>query len=149
VGRADEQGDAGADEHRDAGQVTAFTVVMTSALVLVIGLVLDGGLILSARVRALGEAQEAARAGAQAIDLQVYRTRGDVVLDQAQATTAAHTYLASVGASGQVQVTPTRITVTVRRTQHTQILGVIGIGNVTVQAVGSARAVRGITTEVR
>ena len=47
----------------DAGQITAFVVVMMAALILLAGLVLDGGLTLDARERALGEAQEAARVG--------------------------------------------------------------------------------------
>ena len=58
---------------------------MAAALVLMIGLVLDGGLTLAARERALGEAQEAARAGAQAVNLATYRQDGDLVLDPAQA----------------------------------------------------------------
>ena len=69
----------------DSGQVTAFVVVMAAALVLMIGLVLDGGLTLAARERALGEAQEAARAGAQAVNLATYRQDGNLVLDPAQA----------------------------------------------------------------
>ncbi|MEU5885018.1 pilus assembly protein TadG-related protein [Spirillospora sp. NPDC047279] len=134
--------------HQDSGQVTAFAIVMVSALILVTGLVLDGGLILSARVRAIGEAQEAARAGAQAIDLQVYRTRGDVVLNLPQASAAARAYLSATGASGDVQVSPARVMVTVHRTQPTQILNVIGLGAVQVRATASARAARGITTEI-
>jgi len=43
------------------------------ALILVAGLVLDGGLTLAARERALDKAQQAARAGAQAINLATYR----------------------------------------------------------------------------
>ena len=58
---------------------------MAAALVLMIGLVLDGGLTLAARERALGEAQEAARAGAQAVNLATYRQDGNLVLDPAQA----------------------------------------------------------------
>jgi len=43
---------------------------------LVAGLVIDGGLGLAAEVRATDEAQSAARAGAQAIDLAAYRQAG-------------------------------------------------------------------------
>jgi hypothetical protein len=60
----------------DSGQITAMAVVMMAALFLLAGLVLDGGLTLAARERVLGLAQEAARAGAQAVDLAVYRQNG-------------------------------------------------------------------------
>lgn len=133
---------------RDAGQATAFAVVMISALIFVTGLVLDGGLVLSARLRALGQAQEAARAGARTIDLLIYRQHGRVVLDQDKAAAAARTYLATAGATGTVQVAANRVTVTVHHTQHTQILTTIGITGISVQATATARPARGITTEI-
>ena len=48
---------------RDEGQITAFVVVMMAALILLAGLVLDGGLTLAARERALGQAQQAGEDG--------------------------------------------------------------------------------------
>ena len=81
----------------DRGQVTAFVVVMVTALVLCAGLVIDGGLALSAKVQALDEAQSASRAGAEEINLAVYRATGTIVLDPSQATAAAEQYLASTG----------------------------------------------------
>ena len=90
---------------RDSGQVTAFVVVMAAALVLMIGLVLDGGLTLPARERALGEAQEAARAGAQAVNLAIYRQDGNLVLNPAQAAADADAYLARIGATGTATAT--------------------------------------------
>ena len=78
---------------------------MAAALVLMIGLVLDGGLTLAARERALGEAQEAARAGAQAVNLAIYRQDGDLVLNPAQAAADADAYLASIGATGTATAT--------------------------------------------
>ena len=49
----------------DRGHVTAFVILLVLAALLVAGLVLDGGLALSAKAQALDTAQEAARAGAQ------------------------------------------------------------------------------------
>jgi hypothetical protein len=129
---------------KDSGQVTAFVVVMAAALVLVIGLVLDGGLTLAARERALGEAQEAARAGAQAIDLAVYRQDGDLVLDPAQAEADADAYLASIGATGTATATGGLVTVTVTIVQPMQILSAAGLQAVTVHASATAVPVRGI-----
>jgi hypothetical protein len=76
----------------DSGQITAFVVVMATALVLLAGLVLDGGLTLAARGRALNLAQEAARAGAQGINLAVYRQTGDLVLSVPLAAADAQQY---------------------------------------------------------
>ncbi len=128
----------------EEGMVTAFVVVMTFALLLFAGLVLDGGLTLAARVQAIDEAQAAARAGAQAVDLTTYRTTGTEVLDPAAATAAADSYLTATGHTGTVTVAGDRVTVTVRITQPTQILTIAGIRSLTVSGTGSAVAERGV-----
>lgn len=130
---------------RDGGQITVFVVVMTVALILVAGLVLDGGLTLAARERAVDEAQQAARAGAQAINLATYRQNGTLVLDPAQAVADARSYLAATGYQGSVQVTGNVVTVEVTVTQQMQILDAAGLGSITVHATASAIPERGIT----
>jgi hypothetical protein len=117
---------------------------MAAALILMIGLVLDGGLTLAARERALSQAQEAARAGAQAINLAIYRQNGDLVLNPAQAEGDADAYLASIGATGTAAATGGRVTVTVTIVQPMQILDAAGLHAVTVHASASAVPVRGI-----
>src|SRR3546814_2863091 len=57
----------------ERGSVTAFVVIMTSALLAMAGLVIDGGYALAAHRRAFNEAEAAARAGAQAVDLDTLR----------------------------------------------------------------------------
>lgn len=126
------------------GQVTVFITIFAVAVVMFAGLVLDGGLALAAKVRAIGEAQEAARAGAQALDLAAYRHDGTVRLLPDQARTDAQTYLAITGDSGTVTVTADTVTVTVTAHQHTQLLGLLGLGSLTVTGTGSAHPVRGI-----
>jgi Flp pilus assembly protein TadG len=129
----------------ESGQVTAFVVVFAAALLLMAGLVIDGGLALAAKVRAIDEAQAAARAGAQALDLRSYRLSNSVVLDPARAASAARAYLAATGDSGQVRVSGDRVFVTVRIAQPTQILGLVGLHELTVTGSGAATAVRGVT----
>jgi Flp pilus assembly protein TadG len=129
----------------ESGQVTAFVVVFAAALLLMAGLVIDGGLALAAKVRAIDEAQAAARAGAQALDLRAYRLSSSVVLDPARAATAARAYLAATGESGQVRVAGDRVFVTVHIAQPTQILGLVGLHELTVTGSGAATAVRGVT----
>ena len=129
----------------ESGQVTAFVVVFAAALLLMAGLVIDGGLALAAKVRAVDEAQAAARAGAQALDLRAYRLSNTVVLDPARAAAAARAYLAATGDSGQVRVAGDRVFVTVSIAQSTQILGLVGLHSLTVTGSGAATAVRGVT----
>lgn len=128
----------------DGGQVTAFIVIFTAAVVMFAGLVLDGGLALSAKVRAIDEAQEAARAGAQALDLAAYRRDGAVRLVPGQARALAKRYLAATGDTGTVAVTGDTVTVTVTAHQRTQLLTVVGLRTLTVTGTGSAHPVRGI-----
>lgn len=129
----------------ERGQVTAFVVVIVTAILLFAGLVLDGGLALAAKVRALGEAQEAARAGAQEIDLAAYRANGLLRLAPQQANAAARNYLAAAGHNGTVSVAGNTVRVTVTVSQPTQLLGLIGISSSTVTATGEAQPQRGIS----
>jgi hypothetical protein len=128
---------------RESGMVTAFVVIFTLALLLMAGLVLDGGLALAARVRAIDDAQGAARAGAQAIDIPAYRATGQITLDPTLATADAEHYLAAAGNTGTVAVNGNQVTVTVTVTQPTQILSLAGISHLTETGSGTATAEQG------
>ncbi|WP_018788587.1 pilus assembly protein TadG-related protein [Micromonospora sp. CNB394] len=129
----------------DSGQVTPFAVLVTIALLAVAGLVLDAGLALAEKVRALDIAQAAARAGAQELDLYQYRTTNIAELDPARAASAARAWLASAGADGEATATTATVTVTVRRTSHTQLLQLVGVRQLDVSASATATAVQGVT----
>jgi uncharacterized protein (UPF0333 family) len=129
----------------EEGMVTAFVVIFTFALLLLAGLVIDGGLTLSARVQAIDEAQAAARAGAQAINIPVFRSTGQIALDAVQARQDAQSYLAATGHSGTVAVNGNDVEVTVTISQPMQILGIAGIGGLTVSGQGNAVAEHGVT----
>lgn len=126
----------------DTGQVSAFVVTLVTGIVLLAGLVLDGGLALAAKVEAVGQAQSAARAGAQQLDLVAYRDRGTVRLDPDAAAAAARAYLASLGARGTVTATTDNVRVTVTANSRTQLLGLVGIDAIEVTGSGSAEAQR-------
>jgi Flp pilus assembly protein TadG len=129
---------------RDEGTVTAFTVILTSALLACAGLVLDGGLTMTARVRAVGLAQEAARAGAQELDLTAYRATGALTLRPDAASATATAYLTAAGATGTTTAGPTTVTVTVHLEQPTGLLALIGIRSLHV--TGHATAVAATST---
>ncbi|MEV0318138.1 pilus assembly protein TadG-related protein [Streptomyces sp. NPDC050658] len=129
---------------KDGGQITVFVVLITAAVLMFAALALDGGLALAAKVRAIGEAQEAARSGAQAIDLAAYRRDGTLRLLPDQAQRRAQTYLAATGDSGNITATEDTVTVTVTAHQRTQMLGLLGIDALSVTATSSAEPVRGV-----
>lgn len=130
----------------DEGRVTVFVVLLTTAILVLAGLTLDGGLGLAAKVKATGQADAAARAGAQAIDPAAYRNTGAVRLDPVHAVADAHSYLTSVGAAGTATVSGDTVTVTVTATRGTQLLGLVGIPSLTVHGTGSAHPQRGVVT---
>lgn len=134
----------GGQLHNEGGQVTAFVVVFTTALLLVAGLVIDGGAILTTKRQATDIAAQAARAGAQALSVDVLRGTGGQQLDPEQATAAAHAFLDRAGHPGTVTVTGDSVTVTVAIDQALAILGLGRDGQVTVSGQATARNVRGV-----
>ncbi len=130
----------------ERGQLTLFVVFATVALVILAGLVVDGGYVLAARRRAIDHANGAARAGAVALAPSAYRTGGDVVLDPVAAVAAAQGYLAAAGHAGAVEVHGDRVTVSLRFAQPMTLLRLVGMEAVTVSGRGQARSVRGIDT---
>lgn len=127
---------------RDGGMVTVFTALAALALLLMVGLVVDG----AGRMRALGRADrvaaEAARAGVEAVD-----TRGrTLVLDRPAARAAASSYLRAAGVAGTVTVTgPRTVAVVVSVTGTDVILGLVGSGTYAVS--GSAQATLSVGVE--
>ncbi len=130
----------------ERGQVSAFLVVFVSALILLAGLVVDGGVILAANRKAGAEAEAAARAGASVYDTGRYRAGGPLVLDPAGATRAAQEYVADTGHAGTVQVTgPDTVEVAITFSQPLVILGIVGIGPVSIRGEGKARSRVGVS----
>lgn len=127
----------------ERGTVTAFVVALTTACLLFAGLVLDGGLALSAKTTAIGHAEAAARAGVQKLDLVTYRTDGQLRLRAQQARSAAQSYLRSVAATGTVAITDNTVRVTVTAEQPTQLLSLIGFTHITVTGHGAAHPEQG------
>lgn len=133
---------------RDRGSITAYLLIMTVALVVLAGLVLDGGAALAAHGRAADTAQQAARAGADAIDEQSLRTASPAGLtaDPAAARRAAAAVLAAADVTGDITVTGSVVTVTARATRPAAILAIVGITEVGGTATATAIPLHGTTT---
>lgn len=134
------KGSQGVRRPRERGQVIALLVVLTVGFVTLAGLVDDGGRALSARARALDEAQAAARTGAQQLDLTLLRENGTIQLDSATASQAASQYVATTGDTAAVSVSGDAVRVTVSVSVRTQILGAFGVRTLTVSAHADASA---------
>jgi Flp pilus assembly protein TadG len=126
-----------------------FVVLMTTVLIAMAGLVIDGGYALDARQEAANVAEQAARAGADALSEGSLRGGGPVKVDPARAEAAAKTYLQRVGHAGTVTVDGASVTVTVRVARKTSILSVVGVNSITVLGSASARSIGGIASEER
>jgi Flp pilus assembly protein TadG len=134
-----------ADRRGDQGSVTILIVGLSFALLMVAGLLYDGGQILAGRREAFAVADSAARAGAQALDIGALRDGQATRLDPAAARAAAGSYLDRVGHTGTVSVEGDRVEVVVSHTVPLHLLGAVGLSSRTVTGTGEARAVRGVT----
>jgi Flp pilus assembly protein TadG len=126
---------------RESGLVTVFTALAALALLLMVGLVVDGAGRMRAVSRADRVASEAARAAVEAAD-----TRGAAVtVDRAAATATAQSYLRSAGLRGTVTVTgPRTVRVTVTVPGEDLILGVLGTGGYEVDGTAEATLTVGV-----
>lgn len=131
----------------ERGQVTAMWAILALALLVLGGLVFDGGQILTARRDANNLARQAARAGAQQLDEASVRA-GNPTLDAAAAETAARDFLARRHIEPiSVSVVRSTVTVTVSITQPTRLLALVGIDERTVTSTAAARSARGVSQE--
>jgi hypothetical protein len=108
--------------HDERGSITAFVAVVATALVLVAGMAYDGGQVIRAHNAARNDAERAARAGAQQIDLDHLRATNEPRLDPAAAEAAAVGYLERAGVRGTATASDSSVTVTVSVVQSMLIL---------------------------
>lgn len=142
------------DDH--SGSITPFVLIVTIALFMLGGLVIDGGRHLNAKSRAMAYAQEASRAGAQTIDLS--RDRAVLVPDQAIAAASRFCERAMAEDSDLVECTPSTeqntdsggrpvVDVKVDTVIETDgiLSGMFGVDTWTADAYAYARPVQGVT----
>ena len=124
---------------QERGAVSTFLAVIALALLMAGGLAIDGGRKVNALREASHIADNAARAGAQAVDLDTLRTTGDLRLLPRETTDRVDQYLAPLGYTAtQVVVNDAEVTVTVDITVDPVLLPT---GPMTVSATETAAAI--------
>lgn len=123
---------------QDGGSLTLFTSIVLGTLMLFAAVSLDLGAALSAKIRALHAASEAARMGAQQLDIPALHSGQLRFLNPDQARAAAQRFLASSGATGTVTATAASVTVSATARQRTWILPIVGIDSIAMTADATA-----------
>jgi hypothetical protein len=144
----DHHHDGGHHDDRDRGSVALFMAVFMMALLVLAGLVVDGGAAIAARERAADLAQQAARAGADALVPASLRgsSPAGLQVDPNAAQSAAARVLALGGATGEITITGLEVTVTARVPRRAAILAAVGVTDLTGTATATATVLHGTTT---
>lgn len=124
----------------ERGSITPFFVVLVPALVLIVGLVVDGAGKIQANENAQAIASGASRAAANAVAAQVV-SNGGISLDNNRARTAATDYIEASGMTGTVNVAGNRITVSVETSYSTKFVSIIGIATLPAEATATAEII--------
>ena len=129
----------------DHGSVAVVMPILAVGMLSMAGLVVDGGTALGARGRAADVAQQAARAGADALAPNSLRSRSPsgLVVNPAAAAAAANQVLAAGSVQGQITVSGDVVTVTTQVQRRTAMLSAVGINTVTGRATATATALYG------
>ncbi|NUK50108.1 hypothetical protein HRW14_07315 [Streptomyces lunaelactis] len=127
-------------DRRDRGSMSTFFALSTLAILMVMGLLVDGGGALNAGNRATSLAQEAARTAGQQLDPAQAIEGTAITIDPDAALGAAQNYLAAAGVQGDVQITDggQTLTVTVHDTYDTYFAQFVGKS--TINVTGTAKA---------
>jgi Flp pilus assembly protein TadG len=127
----------------ERGSIALFFAVLCPALLVLVGLVADGGMALAAKAKASSDAREAARAGADALSPATLELHGTPVIDQHQALRSAQATLGAEDEQGTVSVAGNTVTVRVTHSTPSVLLGAVGVHVLTVSATESATAQEG------
>jgi uncharacterized membrane protein len=131
---------------RQHGQVLAwYGIMLALALLPVIGLAIDSGVMFTAHRKLQMLADGAARTGAMQVDTTTVYDTGRVTLDTAEAEAAAEAYLASTpGVAGTASATSDRIDVQAQRTVVLPFQSMFGRLPMPIEAAAAAVPCSGI-----
>ena len=137
----------------ERGSVTVFLLAMVPVVLILIGMAYDPARAFVIHTRAINLAEQAARQGAQQVDVASVRAGGPWRLDRPRALQAARAFLAGTGQAGSVSIVPDPATgtdavrVQVRWSVPTVYLGIVGKTQFTGTGEATARNVHGVVTE--
>jgi len=135
-------------EASEDGQILVLTLVVALALLAILGLVADGGLVLARHRELQGVADAAARAGAAQLDEASYRASDGrtATLSPTQAQAAAGRYLRTVqfGGEAAITATPSEVTIGLSEMVRPIIFSSVGIGPIRLAVRVVARPRTGI-----
>lgn len=122
------------------GSITVWMATFTLAILVMIGLAVDGGGKIRAQQRAQDIAAQAARTAGQQLQPDLAISGVSATLDTARARRAAQTYLNATGVTGTVTIRAGQeISVEVVDHYEPVFLGMIGIGQITVTASATSQ----------
>lgn len=132
----------------DRGTLSLVMAVLMVGLMMMAGLVLDGGRAIAARENAADIAQQAARAGADALAPNSLRagTVSGLATDPAAAQAAVAHAVSVTGAGYTMSIAGDLVRVTVTVHRHTVILSAVGVDDVGGTASATARPLVGSST---
>jgi hypothetical protein len=114
----------------ERGSATIFMIGFAMVLFLCAGLVIDGGLAINKRMRIADDAEQAARIGADSIDVNEFRRTEDLVVNQNLARQRINGYMSALGyGSGnfEVKFPDGHVWVRVNAPSKTYILQLVGV----------------------
>ncbi|MBL8932807.1 MAG: hypothetical protein JNL54_22015 [Kineosporiaceae bacterium] len=132
----------------DAGSVALYLALFMVALMVMAGLVIDGGAAIAARARAADLAEQAARAGADALVPASLRgmSPAELRVDPAAARAEADRVLSLGGATGEVTIAGLDVSVTAHVPRQAAVLSALGLDDLTGTASATATVLHGTTT---
>lgn len=138
------------NQPRERGSVTVFFTVTVAGLLVMVGLIVDGGAKITLAQRADDLAAQAARAAGQAASPATVVGGGEVSADPARAVRAAQAFLAANAATGTVRLDTDRrgVTVSVTLTAPTVFLALVGIRELSTTRSAHARLLRSVTGDL-
>lgn len=124
----------------DHGSLSPFYALSAIGIIMIMGLLVDGG-ALNATNKATGLAQEAARAAGQQLNVPAAVQGTEITVDPDAAVAAAQDYLAAQNVQGSVTITDggQRLEVTVHDTYNTLFAQFVGRSTISVSGTAHAR----------
>jgi Flp pilus assembly protein TadG len=122
----------------ERGSVSVLVLGLSLALLVAVGFAVDGTRKGLAYSQATAIAEEAARAGAQALRVRALADGTDAAVEPAVAEAEAQRYIATSGATGTAHADEHEVVVDTVVTRTTIFLGSIGIAEFTVHGHGAA-----------